>query len=322
MSSGPIKRYQIVKEEQSYDAPPLDFSFKSIKDLKDILYEEPRKGKRKPIVEEEKKDDKNKDQKLGEENKKTEEKEVTEPEEQTTINDGEKKTDGEKNEEDADKPKEKEEVVKQIPDKINIIPETHIQNLTATHNHTLHAIKAPGAKANEDAKYTQTKQVKVNLVCVSLILSYNEIRSLDNTYDIVNKVMFNCKKLSWLDLSHNYLVALSPELQNFPELRTLNIHCNYIHDLSELRKIQPIKTLKSLTVHGNPLDLIPSFRLYIIGLLPQLQKLDTVLISKKEKDNAHVFVNTFNHTKFPKVDPKEIQKPPELVQNKQNDQSE
>jgi len=77
-----------------------------------------------------------------------------------------------------------------------------------------------------------------------------------------------------------------------------------------------------LTVHGNPLDLIPSFRLYIIGLLPQLQKLDTVLISKKERDNAHVFVNTFNHTKFPKVDPKEIVKPPELVQNKQNDQSE
>lgn len=34
MSSGPIKRYQIVKEEESYDAPPLDFSFKSIKDLK------------------------------------------------------------------------------------------------------------------------------------------------------------------------------------------------------------------------------------------------------------------------------------------------
>jgi len=70
------------------------------------------------------------------------------------------------------------------------------------------------------------------------------------------------------------------------------------------------------------LDLIPSFRLYIIGLLPQLQKLDTVLISKKERDNAHVFVNGFNHTKFPKVNPKEITKPPEPVQNKQNDQVE
>ena len=105
-------------------------------------------------------------------------------------------------------------------------------------------------------------------------------------------------------------------------MRTLNIHSNYIHDLNELRKLTPIKTLKSLTVHGNPLDLIPNFRLYIIGLLPQLQKLDTVLISKKERDNAHVFINKFNHTKFPKVNPKEITKPPEPIQNKQNDQTE
>lgn len=28
------KRVQIIKEEDSYDAPPLDFSFKSLKDLK------------------------------------------------------------------------------------------------------------------------------------------------------------------------------------------------------------------------------------------------------------------------------------------------
>jgi len=72
MATTKPKRVHIVKEEESYDAPPLDFSFKSLKDLKgtwsnlslflyiqEILYEEPRKGKRKPIIEEEKKDDKN-----------------------------------------------------------------------------------------------------------------------------------------------------------------------------------------------------------------------------------------------------------------------
>lgn len=120
----------------------------------------------------------------------------------------------------------------------------------------------------------------------------------------------------------NTLFNLSKEFQNFTELRTLNIHCNYIHDLNELKKLQPIKSLKGLTIHGNPLDLIPSFRLYIIGLLPQLQKLDTVLISKKEKDNANVFINAFNHKKFPKLNPKEIAKPPEPVQKSQNDQTE
>ena len=33
MTTTKFKRVQIVKEEDSYDAPPLDFSFKSIKDL-------------------------------------------------------------------------------------------------------------------------------------------------------------------------------------------------------------------------------------------------------------------------------------------------
>lgn len=320
-----FKRVQIVKEQDSYDAPPLDFSFKSLKELKAILHEEPRKGKRKPIVEEEKKEEKNKkDQKTTEENKKTEEKEITEPEQQpSAANETEKKADGEKNEEEGDKPKEKEEAPKQAPDRINIIPEAHIQNLMATHNHTLHAIaKAPGGKTADEAKAFQTKQVKVNLVCVSLILSYNEIRSLDNMFDIVNRVMFDCRKLSWIDLSHNYLITLTKEFSEFYELRTLNLHCNYIHDLGELLKLQSIKKLKALTIHGNPLDLIPSFRLYIIGMLPTLQKLDTVLISKKERDNANVFIEAFNHKKLPKLNPKEITKPPEPVQTKQSEQAE
>jgi hypothetical protein len=52
-------------------------------------------------------------------------------------------------------------------------------------------------------------------------------------------------------------------------------------------------------VHGNPFDAIPNFRLYIIGLLPTLKKLDSVLISKKELDNANVWRNTFRMIKPP-----------------------
>ena len=48
----------------SFDAPPLDFSFKDLKDLSHLLYEKHRKGRnkdRKPISE--KKDPKKKDKK-------------------------------------------------------------------------------------------------------------------------------------------------------------------------------------------------------------------------------------------------------------------
>lgn len=78
---------------------------------------------------------------MTEESKKVEGKDFEQEEQATTTNEGEKKIDGEKNEEENEKPKEKEEVaLKQAPDKINIIPETHIQNLAVAHNHTLHAI--------------------------------------------------------------------------------------------------------------------------------------------------------------------------------------
>lgn len=52
---------------------------------------------------------------------------------------------------------------------------------------------------------------------------------------------------------------------------------------------------------------MPNFRLLVVSILPQLKKLDSVLISKKEKDNA-IFIR--NQTKkFP--EPKNIQKPPQ-----------
>lgn len=87
--------------------------------------------------------------------------------------------------------------------------------------------------------------------------------------------------------------------------------------MKEISKLQTCQELKSLTIHGNPIDTLPNFRIYIIGLLPQLKKIDTVLISKKERDNAYVWINSFRYNAFPEV--KSAAKPPEAVavQNEQ-----
>lgn len=76
-------------------------------------------------------------------------------------------------------------------------------------------------------------------------------------------------------------------------MKALYLHANKLKDITEFQKLQGLTELRTLTVHGNPLDTIPNFRLYIIGLLPTLKKLDSVLISKKELDNALVWRNTF-----------------------------
>ncbi len=87
--------------------------------------------------------------------------------------------------------------------------------------------------------------------------------------------------------------------------------------MREIAKLQNCHELKSLTIHGNPIDTIPNFRIYIIAFLPQLKKIDTVLISKKERDNANVWINAFKYNAFPEI--KNATKPPEMVvvQNEQ-----
>jgi len=316
------KKTIVVKEMDSYDAPPLDFSFKSLKELKEILKEEPRnKGKRRPIIiEEDKKDDKKKDGKSSDE-KKTEQ--TTSSVDQQAENEGEilEKPEGERAEEEQqEKPKEKEEPAKQKTQEIHIIPESHISTVIAAHNVSLSGVtKGLGGKNIDDNKVNQTKQAKINLICASIVLSYNEIRDLFDFKKIIDSVMYHSDKLSWIDLSHNHLTSITEEFKLFPNLRTLNLHCNYINDLSEVQKLAPVASLKNLTIHGNAIDTIPSFRLYIIGILPQLQKLDTVLISKKERDNGAVWKNSFGHYKFPKV--KVPTFPPEKEKPKQAEQS-
>lgn len=66
--------------------------------------------------------------------------------------------------------------------------------------------------------------------------------------------------------------------------------------------------MRTLTIHGNPVETISNFRLYIIGILPNLKRLDSVLISKKEKDNCSVWINTFKNKSPPAI--KNPTKPP------------
>ena len=68
-------------------------------------------------------------------------------------------------------------------------------------------------------------------------------------------------------------------------------------------------------VHGNPLTEVPNFRSYIISVLPNLKKIDSVLVSKKKKDNA-IFLRT-QIKKFPL--PKNPAKPP-VEKNEEEDE--
>ena len=129
------------------------------------------------------------------------------------------------------------------------------------------------------------------------MLGYNKIREIKDFAPIIKAVMTRWDKLQWVDLSHNYLMKLDYDFQDFPTLKTLYLHCNYLYSFDELTKLSNLTNLKNFTIHGNSITAVNNFRLLVISVLPELKKLDSVLISKKERDNA-VFIRS-QTKKFP-----------------------
>lgn len=112
--------------------------------------------------------------------------------------------------------------------------------------------------------------------------------------------MVNCfQNLQWLDLQNNHIQKLHPSLLSFGNLKTLYLQGNYINDLQELQLLQELPKLRNLSVHSNPLAYIKDFRLFIIALLPELRKIDTVLVSHKERDNAFFLTSVYRQKRLP-----------------------
>lgn len=133
--------------------------------------------------------------------------------------------------------------------------------------------------------------------------------------------MWNPEKLEWLDLSYNYLETIEPEVLQFPYLKALYLHGNYISNLEEVRKIQNLPCLQTLTLYGNIIEQIKGYRLYVLGLMYEqfetLKKLDSVLVTRKEFDtvlvwNERLYANRKNKLKKLKPDNENFKRPPEI----------
>ena len=102
---------------------------------------------------------------------------------------------------------------------------------------------------------------------LTLFLQNNELRSLIGMADVLEAVMWNSRNLLWLDLSYNYLQDIDEELLEFPELKTLYLHGNYISSLEQTKKLQKFYDLQSLTLYGNSIEQIKGYRMYVLGVM-------------------------------------------------------
>lgn len=120
------------------------------------------------------------------------------------------------------------------------------------------------------------------------ILNKSNSKSLDND-DLIPKSINYSKidLLQWIDLSHNRLESIHKDILKIPYLKILYLHANLIKNLEEIRHLSQCKTLINLTLHGNPIEHIKGYRLIVIELVSTLEKLDFTLVSEKELDIIH-----------------------------------
>ena len=136
---------------------------------------------------------------------------------------------------------------------------------------------------------------------------------------VLEAVMYNSKNLLWLDLSYNFLTTIDDDLLDFPELKTLYMHGNYIANLEQTKKLQAFEDLQSLTLYGNAIEQIKGYRMYVLGVMyannnQNLRRLDQVLVTNREYDNVLVWQERLypkNFNKLRKLVPANVKPPPE-----------
>lgn len=117
----------------------------------------------------------------------------------------------------------------------------------------------------------------------SVWLGNNSIQTTREASSILHSVLEYPTRLAWLDLSFNEVYDVDEALLQFVNLKILYLHGNQIHNMSALAVLQDMPRLRTLTLHGNPIDSIPQYRSLVVNIVPQLSKLDFSLVVDSER---------------------------------------
>lgn len=66
----------------------------------------------------------------------------------------------------------------------------------------------------------------------------------------------------------------------------LYLHGNNVDKISEVDKLSELPHLKSLALHGNPIEGTPGYRHYVLSRVPQLQTVDFSGVTKADRATA------------------------------------
>ncbi|GIL43247.1 hypothetical protein Vafri_1043 [Volvox africanus] len=117
----------------------------------------------------------------------------------------------------------------------------------------------------------------------SLRLCNNHLLSLNGLSRVMRHVLDDPSQLVWLDVSSNQLGTIEDAVLEFPSLQVLYYHGNNITNLNDVLKLQALPKLNKLTLHGNPIAETKNYKNWVVAHLPNLRNMDFGTITKEER---------------------------------------
>ncbi|NP_001268958.1 leucine rich repeat containing 51 isoform X1 [Octodon degus] len=123
----------------------------------------------------------------------------------------------------------------------------------------------------------------------SLWLNNNVLSDLRDFTQVVSQLLEHPENLAWIDLSFNDLTSIDPVLTTVFNLSVLYLHGNSIQRLGEVNKLAVLPRLRSLTLHGNPIEEEKGYRQYVLCSVPRITTFDFSGVTKSDRTTAEVW---------------------------------
>ena len=138
---------------------------------------------------------------------------------------------------------------------------------------TTNVIRSPSKTAESTSTKSDSKSIRLN---------NNSLENWDGITSTISSLLAKPHILGWLDLSFNHLTTIDRSVLEYPELSVLYLHGNEISDLKQTDLLQGLSKLRSLTLHGNPIESLFGYRPYVLGRCLSLKNFDFSGVTKSD----------------------------------------
>ena len=118
-------------------------------------------------------------------------------------------------------------------------------------------------------------------------MANNQIPKLDIIFNPVISLQFNPEHILWLDLSFNSISSVSELFQEtFPNLTTLYLHANKISKMSDIRRLNGLTKLRSITMYGNPVEDNKHYHNMMLFVHPNIIQIDFCTVTQRQRESV------------------------------------